>query len=94
MWGYEQIGVELPHSANKQAHIGKRVKTGQPGDIVVFGYKGTDTYFHAGIYLGGNKFIHAGFRKGTRTSILSLTDPSVVNTKIRFVRLLPALPIG
>lgn len=89
MWFYDQMGIEIPHSANKQSRIGTVVSKPSIGDIVLFGYKGTNTFFHAAIYIGSGKFIHAGFRKGQRTSILPLTDPSVKDTKIRFVHLLP-----
>ena len=93
-WAYQQLGIEIPHSANKQARVGIKVASPTVGDLVLFGYKGTNTYFHAAIYVGDNKFIHAGFRKGQTTKILSLTDPSVKNTKIKFVRLLPDVPVG
>jgi len=85
-WAYEQIGVELPHSANKQARAGIKVATPAIGDLVLFGYKGTNTFFHASIYIGDNKVIHAGFKRGQTTSILDLESASVKNTKIRFVR--------
>lgn len=86
MWAYEQFGIELPHSANKQARVGKRVKVPQVGDLVLFGYKGTNTYFHAAIYIGNNKVIHAGFKPGQRTAVLDLGAASVKNTKQVFVR--------
>jgi cell wall-associated NlpC family hydrolase len=86
MWAYEQLGVELPHSANKQARAGERVTVPQVGDLVLFGYKGTNTYFHASIYIGNNKVIHAGFKPGQRTAILDLDSASVKNTKQLFVR--------
>jgi cell wall-associated NlpC family hydrolase len=85
-WAYEQIGVELPHSANKQARAGIKVATPAIGDLVLFGYKGTNTFFHASIYIGDNKVIHAGFKRGQTTSILDLGSASVKNTKMRFVR--------
>lgn len=85
-WAYEQVGVEIPHSANKQARIGKAVKTPMIGDLVLFGYKGTNTFFHASIYIGNGKVIHAGFKRGQTTSILDLQSASVKNTKMRFVR--------
>lgn len=85
MWAYEQLGTELPHSANKQAHIGRRVTTPKVGDLVLFGYG--NTFFHASIYIGNNKVIHAGFRKGQTTSILDLDSASVKNTKQVFVRI-------
>jgi len=85
-WAYEQIGVELPHSANKQARAGIKVATPAIGDLVLFGYKGTNTFFHASIYIGNGKVIHAGFKRGQTTSVLDLDSASVKNTKIRFVR--------
>jgi cell wall-associated NlpC family hydrolase len=87
MWAYEQLGVEIPHSANKQARVGKKVSSPQVGDLVLFGYQGTNTFFHASIYIGNNKVIHAGFKKGQTTSVLDLDAASVKNTKKRFVRL-------
>lgn len=86
MWAYQQLGIELPHSANKQARSGQQVKRPMVGDLVLFGYPGTNTFFHASIYIGNNKVIHAGFRRGQSTSILDLDSASVKNTKMRFVR--------
>jgi cell wall-associated NlpC family hydrolase len=85
-WAYEQIGVELPHSANKQARAGIKVVSPEIGDLVLFGYKGTNTFFHASIYIGNGQVIHAGFKRGQTTSILDLDAASVKNTKIRFVK--------
>jgi cell wall-associated NlpC family hydrolase len=85
-WAYQQIGVDIPHSANKQAASGVKVSAPAIGDLVLFGYKGTNTYFHASIYIGNNKVIHAGFKKGQTTSVLDLGAASVKNTKMRFVR--------
>lgn len=86
VWAYEQLGVELPHSANKQGHLGKKVKTPKIGDIVVFSYKGSKSYYHASIYIGNNKVIHAGFRPGTSTSIISLDDSSFDTSDETFIR--------
>jgi cell wall-associated NlpC family hydrolase len=86
LWAYEQIGVELPHSANKQARSGIKVVSPSVGDLVLFGYPGTNTFFHASIYIGNNKVIHAGFKRGQTTSVLDLDSASVKNTKMRFVR--------
>jgi cell wall-associated NlpC family hydrolase len=85
-WAYAQIGVDIPHSANKQARSGIRVVSPAIGDLVLFGYPGSNTFFHASIYIGNNKVIHAGFKRGQTTSILDLESASVKNTKIRFVR--------
>jgi cell wall-associated NlpC family hydrolase len=64
------------------------VKVSAPaiGDLVLFGYKGTNTFFHASIYIGNGQVIHAGFKKGQTTSVLDLGAASVKNTKMRFVR--------
>lgn len=87
-WAYEQLGVPVEHSATKQGNSGTKVRTPAIGDIVVFGYKGSKSYYHSSIYIGDNKVIHAGFRKGTSTSIISLDDPSFRHSTITFVRLI------
>ena len=65
-WAYLELGKELPHSATKQAHSGKRVKTPKVGDIVAFAYKGYSGFYHSAIYIGNGKVVNAnrGF-KGT-----------------------------
>jgi cell wall-associated NlpC family hydrolase len=85
-WAYQQIGIDIPHSANKQARAGVKVAAPAIGDLVLFGYKGTNTFFHASIYIGNGKVIHAGFKKGQTTSVLDLQSASVKNTKMKFVR--------
>ena len=85
-WAYEQLGVPLEHSANKQGNSGTKVKTPKVGDIVVFGYKGSKSYYHSSIYIGDGKVIHAGFKKGTTTEIIALDSPSFKHSTITFVR--------
>jgi cell wall-associated NlpC family hydrolase len=87
-WAYEQLGVSVEHSANKQGNSGTKVRTPKIGDIVVFGYKGSKSYYHSSIYIGDGKVIHAGFRKGTSTSVIALDDPSFKDSTITFVRLI------
>jgi hypothetical protein len=87
-WAYEQLGVPVEHSANKQGNSGTKVRTPKVGDIVVFGYKGSKTYYHSSIYIGDGKVIHAGFRKGTSTSIIALDDPSFRHSTATFIRLI------
>lgn len=86
VWYYEQLGVTVPHSANKQGHIGHKVQTPSIGDIVVWSYKGSSSYYHASIYIGNGKVIHAGFRPGTSTEIISLDDPSFKHSTATFIR--------
>ena len=87
MWFYAQLGQDIPHSANKQAQLHGWTNKPVLGDLVLFGYPGTNSFFHAAIYYGNNRVIHAGFHKGTRTEVLSLTSPAVKNLKIRFIHL-------
>jgi cell wall-associated NlpC family hydrolase len=58
-WAYLKLGVELEHSATKQAHSGKRVKTPKVGDIVAFGWKGSSGFYHSAIYIGNGKVVNA-----------------------------------
>ena len=84
-WTYERFGIELPHSANKQGHVGKRVSTPKPGDIVVFAYNGSTNFYHSGIYIGNGKIINAHYGADS-TIIQPLTDYS--SNQIRFVRVI------
>jgi cell wall-associated NlpC family hydrolase len=54
MWTYDQLGVELPHSASAQLSVGKHVSNPIPGDIVVWGGG-----YHSGIYLGEGRVLNA-----------------------------------
>lgn len=88
-WAYQQLGVELKHSANKQGHSGQVVKIPKIGDVVVFSYKGSHDYYHSSIYIGDGKVIHAGFRKGTKTAIIPLSSRAFKDSDITFVRFIP-----
>jgi len=87
-WTYEQFGMELPHSANAQGHIGTRVSKPKLGDIVVFAYNGSTSFYHAAIYIGNGKIINA--HRGVDSTIIQpLTDYK--NGQIRFVRVVQTL---
>jgi cell wall-associated NlpC family hydrolase len=58
-WAYEKLGVEVPHSATKQASVGQKVDVPKVGDIVVFGWAGRKDYFHSAIYIGNGKVVNA-----------------------------------
>lgn len=87
-WTYERFGLELPHSANKQAHIGTRVSKPKMGDIVVFAYNGSTNFYHAAIYIGNGKIINAHYGANS-TIIQPLTDYK--GSQIRFVRVVKTL---
>lgn len=84
-WVYKQVDITLPHSANKQAHLGKRVTTPQRGDIVVMAYKGRTDFYHAAIYLGDGLLINANREYGT-----TVIEPvsNFKSSQIRYVRVL------
>jgi cell wall-associated NlpC family hydrolase len=87
-WFYGELGIEVPHSASKQGLMKPKVKNPLPGDIVVFKYNNAKNFIHSGIYIGNNKIIHAGFKKGQATEVISLDDPAFDGQKHYFVRVL------
>ena len=76
MYVYSQVGVSLPHHAASQYGIGSPVSRDQlqPGDLVFFNGLG-----HAGIYIGGDQFIHAP-HTGDVVKISSLSDSWYAST--------------
>lgn len=84
IWTYKQFRIELPHSANKQGHVGKRVSKPKLGDIVVFAYNGSTNFYHSAIYIGKGKIVNA-HAQAKSTIIQPLTDYK--NSQIRFVRI-------
>jgi len=84
-YAYKGLGITLPHSANKQAHVGTRVSKPKAGDIVVFAYQGSTNFYHSALYLGNNLIINANAMYKT-TVIQPLTD--FKQSQIRFVRVI------
>jgi cell wall-associated NlpC family hydrolase len=82
---YKRLGITLEHSANKQGHVGKRVSKPKVGDIVVFAYQGSTSFYHSAIYIGNGLIINANAMYQT-TVIQPLTDFS--KSQIRFVRVI------
>jgi len=82
-WFYKQFGLDIPHSADKQGHIGYRVHQPRLGDIVVMAYQGNTNFYHAGLYLGNHKVLNANSYYGT-TVIEKLSDYK--NSEVRYVR--------
>jgi cell wall-associated NlpC family hydrolase len=84
-WAYARFGLDIPHSADKQAHLGSRVSTPVIGDIVVFAYAGSSSFYHSAMYIGDGKIINANRSRGT-TVIEPLSNYK--SSQIRFVRLI------
>lgn len=87
-WAYEQAGITLEHRASVQKQSGTLFKNPKIGDIVAFTYKGTQSAYHVGIYLGPDKMIHAGNRGGFRTSIVSISKFAGKYSKVTYTRVL------
>lgn len=87
-WAYLEAGVELEHSATAQGFAGVAVQTPEVGDVVSFTWKNQKNAYHSGIYIGDGKVLHAGFRKGTRTSIIPLDSASFATSDITFRRII------
>lgn len=87
-WFYQDLGIELDHSASKQAkNAGHYVDTPQIGDIVGFKHLNSKKYYHVGIYAGDNMVIHAK-KPGTRTEKISLSDGWFSKSEISFIRVI------
>lgn len=84
-YAYQRLGVTIPHSADKQGHLGKRVSKPKIGDIVVFAYKGSESFYHSAIYVGEGQIVNANQYYKT-TVIQPLSD--FKDSQIRFIRLL------
>jgi cell wall-associated NlpC family hydrolase len=84
-YAYKGLGITLPHSANKQAHVGTRVSKPKIGDIVVFAYQGSTNFYHSALYIGNDLIINANAMYKT-TVIQPLTD--FKQSQIRFVRVI------
>jgi cell wall-associated NlpC family hydrolase len=84
-WAYLELGRELPHSATKQAHSGKRVKTPKVGDIVAFAWEGSSGFYHSAIYIGNGKVVNANRGFGG-THIQNISDFGT--NRIVYVRIL------
>ncbi len=59
LYVYAQFGIQFPHGATMQAHMGDPVSLSkaQPADLVFFGSPAF--YHHVGIYIGNGLFIEA-----------------------------------
>lgn len=90
-YAYNRIGIELPHSADKQGHLGTRVSQPQTGDIVVFAYPHQTHFYHSALYLQNGLVLEANSYFGS-TIIQPITNYK--NKQIRFIRILNGINQG
>lgn len=93
MYVYEKFGISMPHGAQSQARLGKKVTTNKnskssilnnlkTGDLVFFlDYETMDEIGHCGIYIGSGKFIHASSGSGYCVKIDNLLPGNYYNTR-------------
>jgi len=86
-WTYKQAGVELEHSATKQANAGHVVKHPLPGDIVAYQHRKGNYYYHVGIYVGDGMTIQA-LNNTKRTMLVAADSPIVGRDKPVYIRVL------
>lgn len=67
----EAFGLDLPRTTSQMLAQGDRVPPEQlqPGDVVFFNIRGKER--HAGIFMGGDEFIHASSSVGVTQSSLN-----------------------
>jgi cell wall-associated NlpC family hydrolase len=67
----EGLGKQLPRTTSQMLAYGEEVHPGniQPGDLVFFRIGGKEQ--HAGIYMGGDRFIHASTSVGVTQSSMT-----------------------
>ena len=75
---YTKVGLSIPRTVATIWNAGTSVSTPEVGDIVF--YETTSGPSHAGIYMGNNKFIHAGTSTG-----VTITDMSNSYWKPRYL---------
>lgn len=93
MYVYKNFGISIPHGAQGQAKLGKKVSTNKSskssllnnlkaGDLVFFlDYETMDEIGHCGIYIGNGNFIHASSGSGYCVKINSLLPGEYYNTR-------------
>ena len=93
MYVYKKYGVSMPHGAQSQARLGKKITTNKnskssilnklkAGDLVFFlDYETMDEIGHCGIYIGNGNFIHASSGSGYCVKIDNLLPGNYYNTR-------------
>lgn len=68
-YAYKKSGKNISRTTLSQFAQSKKVTSAQPGDLVFFENTYRKGISHVGIYIGNNKFVHAGGKKSQVTSL-------------------------
>lgn len=76
MYVYKKNGILLPRQVHRQYDAGRHIslRRAKAGDLVFFRTSRSRRLSHVGIYLGGNRFIHAP-SSGKRVTYASMSKP-------------------
>ncbi|MGE6994065.1 C40 family peptidase [Pseudomonas sp. NPDC047961] len=73
----KEAGIELPRSTREMINLdAPKIKRSElePGDVVFFNNRGRGQVSHAGIYIGGDQFIHSSSSRSGGVRVDSLDD--------------------
>jgi len=73
----KEAGIELPRSTREMINLdAPKIKRSdlKPGDVVFFNNRGRGRVSHAGIYIGGDRFIHSSSSRSGGVRVDSLDD--------------------
>lgn len=68
-YAYKKSGKSISRTTTSQFAQSKKVTSPKPGDLVFFQNTYRKGISHVGIYIGNNKFVHAGGNKSQVTSL-------------------------
>ncbi|WP_426152821.1 C40 family peptidase [Pseudomonas sp. DC3000-4b1] len=94
----EEAGMTLPRSSREMINVKAPLVARsnlKPGDVLFFGTSGRKgRVSHAGIYLGGDQFIHSSSRRSGGVRVDSLGDRYWSKTYIEAKRMLAMAPVS
>jgi cell wall-associated NlpC family hydrolase len=87
LWTYAHLGIDLYHGATAQVNSGEITLKPKFGDIVGFGWNGSNKYYHVGIYISEDLMLHSGGKKGDRTELRSISNFAGKHSKVVYSRI-------
>ncbi|WP_153730544.1 C40 family peptidase [Sporosarcina obsidiansis] len=71
-YSFKKNGKSISRTTTGQYKQSAKIKSPKPGDLVFFQNTYRKGISHVGIYIGNNKFVHAG---GKKSEVVSLSNP-------------------